>query len=335
MLCYVKKDFLRKMIRRNIIVKKATALILACLFALTAATACTSANPAPPAQNAPAQNNPAPISPATNSIAPSNPAPESPASNFDSSRIIAVYTREDGSGTRDAFVSITGVGGDMYVEAIVNNQTDQILTNVEMNDNAIGYVSVGSLNPNVKALEIDGVTPSDTTIINGSYTLQRPLLVCINADSEQNPLVLDFIDFMLSAEGQNVSATKWTRIDSNAPTYSSGGLSGTLKVGGSTSVDPLMQALSQAYRVHNPSVVIEISGGGSGTGISEATSGVLDIGMSSRSLRDNEKEALRDIDIALDGVAVIVNPANPITGMSIDQVKDIFTGEVKRWSDVG
>jgi len=258
-----------------------------------------------------------------------------PGSNFNSDRVIAVYTREDGSGTRDAFVSITGVGGDMYVEAIVNNQTDQILTNVEMNETAIGYVSVGSLNPNVKALEIDGVSPSDATIMNGSYKLQRPLLVCINADSEANPLVQDFIDFMLSSEGQDIAATRWTKIDSNAPAYTSGGLSGTLKVGGSTSVDPLMQALSQAYKVHNPNVVIEISGGGSGTGISEATSGVLDIGMSSRALRDNEKEALSDIDIALDGVAVIVNPANPVTGMTIDQVREIFTGEVTRWSEVG
>ena len=262
-------------------------------------------------------------------------APAARVANFNADRVIAVYTREDGSGTRDAFVSITGVGGDMYVEAIVNNQTDQILTNVEGNETAIGYVSVGSLNPNVKALEIDGVYPSNETIIDGSYKLQRPLLVCVNSDSEGNPLVQDFIAFMLSAEGQDISATKWTKIDTRAPAYTSGGMSGTLKVGGSTSVDPLMQALSQAYKIYNPNVVIEISGGGSGTGISEATSGVLDIGMSSRALRDNEKEALKSIDIALDGVAVIVNPANPVTGMSIEQVREIFTGEVTRWSDVG
>jgi len=316
-------------LEEQIKMKKVTAIILACLFVLTFAAACgsgTASNDSSP----PAGNNPAPNNPASTS-----PAPNQPASNFDASRIIAVYTREDGSGTRDAFVSITGVGGDMYVEAIVNNQTDQILTNVEMNENAIGYVSVGSLNPNVKALDINGVAPSDATIMNGTYTLQRPLLVCINADSERNPLVQDFIDFMLSAEGQDISATRWTMVNANAPVYSSGGLSGTLKVGGSTSVDPLMQAMSQAYRVHNPNVVIEISGGGSGTGISEATSGVLDIGMSSRALRDTEKGELRDIDIALDGVAVIVNPANPNNGMTIDQVREIFTGEVNRWNQIG
>jgi len=310
--------------------KKVTAIILACMFVLTLAAACSGASAVPTNANPTAASNQNAGSPASG-----NQAPGQPASTFDASRIIAVYTREDGSGTRDAFVSITGVGGDMYVEAIVNNQTDQILTNVETNENAIGYVSVGSLNPNVKALEINGVAPSDATIMDGSYTLQRPLLVCLNADSERNPLVQDFIAFMLSAEGQGISATRWTMVDSNAPAYTSGGLSGTLKVGGSTSVDPLMQAMSQAYRVHNPNVVIEISGGGSGTGISEATSGVLDIGMSSRALRDNEKDALTDIDIALDGVAVIVNPANPNNGMTIDQVREIFTGEVERWNQVG
>jgi len=139
---------------------------------------------------------------------------------------------------------------------------------------------------------------------------------------------------MLSAEGQEQSGTNWTKVDVSAPAYTASGLTGTLRVGGSTSVDPLMQRMREAYLVHNPGVNIEISGGGSGTGISEATSGVIDIGMSSRALRDNEKEALTDIDIALDGVAVIVNPGNPINNITIEQVKSIFTGEVTRWSGI-
>ena len=276
--------------------------------------------------------------PATNSAPAPAPAgggaSDAPATNFDTSRIIAVYTREEGSGTRDAFVSLTGVGEDMYIEAIVNNETNQILTNVETNDNAIGYVSVGSINPSVKALSLNGVTPSNATITDGSYTLQRPFVICATEDSMSNPLVADFISFILSAEGQEIAATKWTAVRHNASPYTSGGLAGTLKVGGSTSVEPMMQVLSQAYRVHNPNIVIEISGGGSGTGISEATSGVLDIGMSSRALRDNEREALTGIDIALDGVAVIVNPANPLSDITIEQIKDIFTGEVTRWNQV-
>jgi phosphate transport system substrate-binding protein len=223
----------------------------------------------------------------------------------------------------------------MYVEAVVESETNQILTKVEGNITAISYVSVGSLNPGVKALEIDGIAPSDDTIMDGTYKLQRPLLVCVNADKENDPLVRDFINFMLSAEGQAHSASRWTMVDTNAPAYMSAGLTGTLKVGGSTSVEPLMQRLAEAYKAVNPGVEIEISGGGSGTGINEATEGIIDIGMSSRGLRDNEKEALTAINIALDGVAVIVNPANPITGMTIDQVREIFTGEVTRWNQIG
>jgi len=246
-----------------------------------------------------------------------------------------VFTREDGSGTRDAFVSITGVGDDMYIEAVVQNETAQILTSVETGDTGIGYVSVGSLSDSVKALTIDGVLPSNDTIMDGTYSLQRPFLVAITDEKKNDPLVQDFIDFMLSDEGQALSATRWTQAMSNPSAYSSSGLSGVIKVGGSTSVEPLMQQMREAYIALNPGVEIEISGGGSGTGINEATEGILDIGMSSRELRDNEKEALTDIPIALDGVAVIVNASNPLTGLSLDQVREIFVGEITRWSQVG
>ena len=314
--------------------KKTTALILVCLLALTPLVACggddtdstggntggTVATPAP-AQDAPAAT-----------LAPAQDTPT--ADDFNTDRIIAVFTREDGSGTRDAFVSITGVGDDMYIEAVVQNGTSQILTGVETNETAIGYVSVGSLSPSVKALEIDGVVPSDATIVDGSYKLQRPFLVVVTDEKKADPLVQDFLDFMLSAEGQAISSSTWTSAVSNPTAYSSNGLGGTLKIGGSTSVDPLMQRMREAYIALNPDVIIEISGGGSGTGISEATSGMLDIGMSSRDLRESEKEALTDIIIALDGVAVIVNAANPLTGLALEQVKDIFTGEITRWNQL-
>ena len=335
--------------------KKIMAIILVCLMAASMLTACdgkggTTTAVDTPVQNA-ATNSPAgssanassnsagnsPASPAANSSAnaPESSPAQNPASDFDTSRVIAVFTREEGSGTRDAFVSITGVGEDMYVEAVVISETNEILTKVEETDYAISYVSVGSLNPRVKALSINGVLPSDATILDGSYALQRPFIVCVNADSAQNALVQDFINFMLSAEGQEIVATKWTKPEGSAPSYTASGMSGTLKVGGSTSVEPLMQSLRQAYIALNPGVEIEISGGGSGTGISEATSGVLDIGMSSRALRDAEREALTGFEIALDGVAVIVNPVNPITNITIEQIKDIFTGETTRWNQVG
>jgi len=285
---------------------------------------------------APAAPAPAPAAPEPAPIAADAPAPPPPAAaDFDADRVIAVFTREDGSGTRDAFVSITGVGDDMYIEAVVQNETAQILTSVETGETGIGYVSVGSLSDSVKALSIDGVLPSNDTIMDGTYSLQRPFLVAITDEKKNDPLVQDFIDFMLSDEGQALSATRWTQAMSNPSAYSPSGLSGVIKVGGSTSVEPLMQQMREAYIALNPGVEIEISGGGSGTGINEATEGILDIGMSSRELRDNEKEALTDIPIALDGVAVIVNASNPLTGLSLDQVREIFVGEITRWSQVG
>ena len=258
------------------------------------------------------------------------PAPV-PDFDFDADRVIAVYTREDGSGTRDAFVSITGVGDDMYIEAVVLDATAQILTGVEGNEYAIGYVSVGSLSDAVKALEIDGVVPSNDTIKDGSYALQRPFLVVVNNDKIDDELVQDFIAFMMSKQGQEELGSTWTSDVDSPEDYTPSGLSGVLKVGGSTSVEPLMTRMRQAYLALNPDMEIEISGGGSGAGISEATDGVIDIGMSSRNLRDTEQH-LNSFTIALDGVAVIVNIVNPTNGLSIEQVKEIFTGDITKWS---
>jgi len=312
--------------------KKATAIILACLMALTVLAACGGSETTAPTPHEPVQaadtkpDDPAPAA---------DPAPPPPpAAEFDADRVIAVFTREDGSGTRSAFIEITGVGDDMYVEAVVQNETAQILTSVETNEAGIGYVSVGSLSDSVKALEIDGVLPSNDTIMNGSYTLQRPFLVVVTDEKKNDPLVQDFLDFMLSIEGQELAANRTTQAVNSPVAYSPSGLTGSLDVGGSTSVEPLMQQMREAYIAHNPGVEINIFGGGSGTGINEATEGVIDIGMSSRELRDNEKEALTDIAIALDGVAVIVNAANPLSGLSLDQVREIFVGEITRWNQI-
>jgi len=314
----------------NIKMKKTIAIVLTCLMALTMLAACGgSENPADDQTpgNPPLETGPGPANPPA--------ATPDPAATFDKDRVIAVFTREDGSGTRSAFIEITGVGDDMYVEAVVQNETAQILTSVETNETGIGYVSVGSLSSSVKALTIDGIMPSNETIMDGTYSLQRPFLVAVTAEKQNDPLVKDFIDFMLSIEGQELSARRNTEAVTNPVAYTPGGLSGVIKVGGSTSVEPLMQLLREAYIAHNPGVEIEISGGGSGTGINEATSGVLDIGMSSRNLREAEKEALTDIAIALDGVAVIVNIANPLEGLSIEVVREIFVGEKTRWNQIG
>ena len=324
---------------------KKALLIATLVLTLAFLVACGGSPATPPAAGNPSTDTPATGAPVANAPAanapaadnPSTDAPEeiAPESDFDTSRIIAVITREDGSGTRDAFVSITGVGDDMFIEAVVETSTSGVRAAVETNPYAIGYVSVGSLNDSVRAVSIDGVYPSDETIIDGSFTLQRPLMVVVSAESYENPLVADFIAFMLSAEGQAEAASSWTPVDTNPPEYTASGLTGTIRVGGSTSVDPLMQRMREAYIAHNPGVNIEISGGGTGAGISQAREGVIDLGMSSRDLRDTEREGLRDINIALDGVAVIVNPSNPIPDFSIEQVRQIFTGEVNRWSEVG
>jgi phosphate transport system substrate-binding protein len=322
-------------------VKKATGLVTAIVllvigvFALTTLTACGGDEADSPPSGGGIADNSAPDNSGTADNSASGDAGASASDEFNADRVIAVFTREDGSGTRDAFVSITGVGDDMYIEAVVQNGTSLILTSVETNETGIGYVSVGSLSPSVKALAIDGVLPSDLTIKDGSYALQRPFLVCVTDESMNNPLVQDFLDFMLSIEGQDLSATNWTSAVNEQGFYTPSGLTGTIKVGGSTSVEPLMQRMREVYINLNPGIEIEISGGGSGTGINEAIEGIIDIAMSSRSLRDNEKESLTDIAIALDGVAVIVNSANPVGGLSIEQVKEIFTGEKTRWNQVG
>ena len=263
-----------------------------------------------------------------------NDAGSVPVSAFDASRVIGVHTREDGSGTRDAFVSITGVGDDMYGEAVVLGSTNEILSQVGASEYAIGYISVGSLNDTVKALSIDGVVPSNTTVKDGSYAIQRPFLVCITEEKLADPLVDDFISFMLSAQGQAQLGSSWTTINDAPSDYSPAGLTGALRIGGSTSVDPLMQKMREAYLALNDGVTIDISGAGSGDGINGASAGEYDIGMSSRELREAELETLTPISIALDGVAVIVNTANPLLNLSIGQVKEIFTGEITRWSGV-
>ncbi|MDR1736671.1 MAG: extracellular solute-binding protein [Oscillospiraceae bacterium] len=264
----------------------------------------------------------------------SAPAESNAPANTDFSGSIAVYTREESSGTRGAFVELTGVGEDMYPEAVTNTDTNAILTSIEENRHAISYVSLGAVTPGVKIVKVDGVQPSTATIKDGSFAIQRPFIVCVNAESAEKELVKDFIGFMMSAEGQALSATKWLAADDNAPAYAGGGLSGTITVGGSTSVDPLMVELVAAYKAHNPGVDIPMTGGGSGTGISEAASGVLDIGMSSRDLKDEELASLTPYVIARDGVVVVVNPENPLENLTIAQIKAIFTGEVTDWANV-
>jgi len=261
---------------------------------------------------------------------------------FKSNSAITVVTREDGSGTRGAFIELFGIEvknndgtkKDLTTkEAITADKTDIMMTNIAGDPNAIGYISLGSLNGTIKALEIDGATASVENVKSGSYTIQRPFNIAVKGEAEG--LTKDFIDFILSAQGQEVvEARQYISIAENAPAFSSNRPSGKIVVAGSSSVTPLMEKLREAYLIINPNAAIEVQLGDSSSGMTMAMNGSCDIGMASRALKDSELEQLTEIAIALDGISVIVNNGNPLDGLSSEQVKDIFTGAALNWSDI-
>ena len=255
---------------------------------------------------------------------------------------IDVCSREDGSGTRGAFVELTGVEQkdadgnkvDMTTEeAIVTNSTNVMMTTVAGDVNAIGYISLGSLNETVKALQIEGVDATVENIKAGTYTLARPFNIATGATVSE--VAADFVSFILSAEGQAVvQENKYIPLD-NAPAYEGKQVSGKIVVAGSSSVTPVMEKLKEAYLAVNPNAEIEVQQSDSTTGMKSAIDGICDIGMASRALKDSEVEAgLTGTTIAMDGIAVIVNNDNATATMTIEQVKNIFTGATTDWSEV-
>ncbi|MCL1906135.1 MAG: substrate-binding domain-containing protein [Clostridiales bacterium] len=254
---------------------------------------------------------------------------------------ITVVSREDGSGTRGAFIELFGVevktddGGkqDMTTEeAVIADKTAIMMTNIAGDPYAIGYISLGSLNDTVKALQIDGVTATAANIKNGSYVIQRPFNIAVKGEAVG--LAKDFIDFILSAEGQAVIGKDYVAIDENAPAYAGNKPSGRIVVGGSSSVTPVMEKLKEAYAAINSGAEIEIQESDSSAGMTNTMNGTFDIGMASRALKDSELAELTEISIALDGIAVIVNTDNPLNGISVEQVKDVYTGGISKWSSL-
>lgn len=254
---------------------------------------------------------------------------------------VVVITREEGSGTRGAFVELTGIeekGSDgtktdrTSKEAITQMKTDTVLTSVAGNKDSIGYVSTGSLNETVKAINIDGIAPTIENIKNGSYKISRPFNIAIK--NETSDLVEDFISFIMSKEGQDVVSKSYISIDDNLPAYTNANLTGKIVVSGSSSVTPIMEKLREAYIELNPNVEIEVQQSDSSAGMTSAINGTADIGMASRKLKDSEKEELKDIAIALDGIAVITHKENTITNLSIDDVKNIFIGKIINWNEI-
>lgn len=251
---------------------------------------------------------------------------------------VTVISREEGSGTRDAFTELMDIvdedKNDLTVEtAEITNSTSVMMSTVAGNVNAIGYVSLGSLSNDVKALSLDGVAPSTDTVKNGSYKLQRPFNIAY-IDGKLNDVAKDFISFIMSKEGAKVvDAEGYISIDTNS-SYTSTGMSGVVTLAGSTSVAPLMNVLADEYKKLNPDVKIEIQESGSSAGIQSAIEGAVDIAMSSRDLKDDEATKLKSEKIALDGIAVIINNNNPCNNITAQQVKQIYIGEIKTWDDI-
>ena len=253
---------------------------------------------------------------------------------------ITVVSREDGSGTRGAFVELFGIEEekdgekvDMTTdEASVTNSTSVMMTTVAGDENAIGYISLGSLDDSVKAVKIDGSEATAENIKNGSYKISRPFNIATKEDLSD--AAQDFEDFILSTEGQKVvEDNKYIPLD-DVSDYKSNGASGKVVVAGSSSVSPVMEKLKEAYQAVNSDVEVEIQTSDSTTGMQNAIDGVCDIGMASRELKDSEKEAgLTPTVIAMDGIAVVVNNDNPTDELSSDQVKSIFTGDVLTWDE--
>lgn len=261
--------------------------------------------------------------------------------NASNNQTISVVSREDGSGTRGAFIELFGIevkGDDgtktdqTTKDAVIANKTDVMLTNVANDPNAIGYISLGSLNDSVKALQIDGVVATAENVKNGTYPVARPFNIATKGDVDE--LTADFINFIMSKEGQDVVATSYIAIDENAAAFTSTNPAGNITVAGSSSVTPIMEKLKEAYLVINPNAEIEIQMTDSTAGLTSTMEGIAQIGMASRELKDNELAELDATAIAMDGIAVIVNNENTLTGATSEQIKAIFTGETTSWGDI-
>lgn len=256
---------------------------------------------------------------------------------------ISVLSREDGSGTRGAFIELFGIEvkndagekEDMTtVDATITNNTEVMMSTVAGNEYAIGYCSLGSLNDTVKAVKIDGAEASVDTVKDGSYKIVRPFnIVTKDKLSKQ---AQDFENYIMSADGQKIIQDNgYIKVDEKAPAYKSNGAKGKVVVGGSSSVTPVMEKLKEAYAKANKDVTVEVQQSDSTTGVTNAIEGTCDIGMASRDLADSEaKKGVKATVIAKDGIAVIVNKDSKVDELTSAQVKDIYTGKTTKWADI-
>lgn len=255
---------------------------------------------------------------------------------------ISVVSREDGSGTRGAFIELMGVeekdeSGNKVDKTVdtaeITNSTAVMMTTIAGNPAAIGYISLGSLNDSVKALQIDGTEATVDNIKNGTYKVARPFNIVTKSDVSET--AQDFINYIMSDEGQAVVEENGYVSNGSTGAFAGGDVSGKVTVAGSSSVTPVMEKLAEAYKAINPNVEIEVQMSDSTTGVTSAIEGICDIGMASREIKEEEtaQGAVGQV-IAMDGIAIIVNNENPISALESSQVKDIFTGAVTDWSEL-
>jgi phosphate transport system substrate-binding protein len=251
---------------------------------------------------------------------------------------INVISREEGSGTRSAFTELFDVldankADNTTVKAEITNSTAVMMTTIAGDRNAVGYISLGSLNDTVKALRIDGAEATVANVASGSYKISRPFLIAVK--STVSAQASDFINYIMSKDGQDViEKNGYIRIADTGP-FTGGRAAGRVVVAGSSSVTPVMEKLKEAYLRINGGVDIEIQQSDSSTGMNAAIDGVCDIGMASREIRDSEvQKGLTGTVIAMDGIAVIVNKENPLTNLAREQVKALFTGEITSWPEI-
>jgi phosphate transport system substrate-binding protein len=254
---------------------------------------------------------------------------------------ITVISREASSGTRGAFdelMKITVKENDktvdkLFSEAVIVESSDSATSKVEVDKYAIGYTSLGGVTDKVKALSVNGVEDTVANVKNGTYKISRPFLLATKGEGDE--LVADFISYVNSKEGQNLVAEKgYIMANDNAPTYVSKNKTGKITIAGSTSFEKLMEKFKEEYMKLNSGVVVEAIYSGSTAGIKDVKDGKVQIAMSSRELKAEEKAILKDFTFALDGIAVIVNKENPMTNITIENINKIYTGEIRKWTDV-
>ena len=313
--------------------RKITAVLAAALLTMTAMTACSGGAASSASSETPSSES---------SAASAESASSEETTGGDMTGEITVLSREDGSGTRGAFIELFGIESkndagekvdNTTEDAEITNSTSVMMTTIAGNKGAIGYVSLGSLNDTVKAVDIDGAEASVDAIKAGEYKVARPFNIAVK--DGLSDAASDFIKFIMSEDGQKVVEDNGYISQGNEGAYTASGLKGKVVVAGSSSVTPVMEKLKEAYVAVNPDVEIEVQQSDSTTGMTSAIEGVCDIGMASRDLKDSELEAgLTPTVIAMDGIAVVVNNESPVSELTSENVKDIFTGDITDWADV-